>query len=331
MHFASPRLLWLLALLPLLFFVRGRRGGAAAVRYPSTAVVREVGRAARARFGWVPQVLRVAGLALLVVGLARPQVVHAHQRVEASGVDLMLAVDVSGSMEALDMQRGGAPESRVDAVKDVVARFVAARPNDRIGLVAFAGGPYLVSPLTLDHDWLARNLARLRTGLVEDGTAIGSALATSVNRLRASDAKSKVVVLLTDGVNNAGSVQPRVAAEAARALGVRVYTIGVGSTGRAPVPVRADDGTTRVVMADVDIDEASLQSIADTTGGRYFRATDTESLARVYAAIDALERTPRTIERFEQRQERFAGFVGPGLLLLAFEVLLRATLFRRIP
>lgn len=330
-HFASPGFLWLLLALPVLFFVRGGAGGAPALRYPSASVIRDVGRPARARFGWLPRALRVAALGLFIVALARPQARRATEHVEASGVDLVLAVDVSGSMEALDMQRAGQPASRVEAVKDVVARFVAARPNDRIGLVAFAGAPYLMSPLTLDHDWLAQNLHRLRTGTIEDGTAIGSALATGVNRLRGTDARSKVIVLLTDGVNNAGAVQPTLAAEAARALGIRVYTIGVGVDGDAPVPVTDAHGQTRVAMAHVDVDEATLRAIAQTTGGRFFRARDTASLSRVYAEIDGMEKTRRSLERFERREERFAAVALPGLLLLALELCLGATLFRRIP
>lgn len=330
-EFANPELLWLLALLPLWLIVRGRRGGAPSVRYSSVQIARGATRAARARLGrWLP-LLRVPAAALLILALARPQVGHATTRVDASGVDLMLALDVSGSMEALDMQRAGAPASRIDVVKDVVARFVAARPNDRIGLVAFAGAPYLVSPLTLDHDWLLENLERIDTGMVEDGTAIGSALATSVERLREQDAASKVVVLLTDGVNNAGSVQPTMAAEAARALGVEVHTVGVGAEGRAPIPVTDESGRTRVAMMDVDVDEETLRGIADATGGRYFRATDTASLEDVYARIDRMERTERSIERFESYEERFALFLLPGLALLALELLVAGIFFRRVP
>lgn len=330
-EFANPELLWLLSLLPVWLIVRGRRGGAPSVRYSSVRIAREATRPARARFGrWLP-LLRVPAAALLIVALARPQVGHATTRVDVSGVDLMLALDVSGSMEALDMQHTGAPASRIDVVKDVVARFVAARPNDRIGLVAFAGAPYLVSPLTLDHDWLLENLDRIDTGMVEDGTAIGSALATSVERLREQDAVSKVVVLLTDGVNNAGSVQPSMAAEAARALGIEVHTVGVGAEGQAPIPVTDESGRTRIAMMDVDVDEETLRGIAEATGGRFFRATDTASLEDVYARIDRMERTERSIERFESYEERFAPFLLGGLALLALELLIAGIFFRRVP
>jgi Ca-activated chloride channel family protein len=198
--------------------------------------------------------LRLLVAVPLIVGLARPQLGQGRGSVQASGVDLMLAVDVSGSMEALDFTLGGQPISRVEVVKSVVSRFIEARPNDRIGLVAFAGAPYLVSPLTLDHDWLKQNLDRVKIGLIEDSTAIGSALATCVNRLRDQPSKSKVVVLLTDGMNNAGKVAPQTAAEAAKAMGVKVYTIAAGAQGEAPMPVKDQFGNQRVVMAKVDVD-----------------------------------------------------------------------------
>lgn len=329
--FAHPELLWLLAALPLWLFIRGRRGGAPAVRYSNTQLAGEAARPTRRRWLGVRPLLRVAAGALLILALARPQLGQAETRVNASGIDVLLAVDVSTSMEALDMGDEREARSRIEAVKEVVARFIEARPNDRIGLVAFAGAPYLVSPLTLDHDWLLANLDRLETGLVEDGTAIGSALATSVDRLSDEDAESRIVVLLTDGVNNAGSVQPSLAAELARGMDVKVYTVGVGVAGQARVPVRDDDGRTRMVTADVEVDEETLTHIADTTGGRFFRATDDDSLAEVYAEIDRMETTTRTIERFESFDERFAWFLFPGLGLLGLELLLGFGLRRSIP
>jgi Ca-activated chloride channel family protein len=216
-------------------------------------------------------------------------------------------------------------------VKSVVSKFIDARPNDRMGMIAFAGRPYLVSPLTLDHDWLQKNLERVTIGTTEDGTAIGSALASAVNRLRHSDAKSKVVVLLTDGVNNAGSVSPELAAQAAAALGVRVYTIAVGAEGRAPIPVVDDLGRQRIVMGQVEVDEQSLRKIAATTGGAFFRATDTDSLEAIYRRIDGLEKTKREVSRFERKEEKFAWVAFPGLALLLAEVGLGATVLRRIP
>jgi Ca-activated chloride channel family protein len=213
----------------------------------------------------------------------------------------------------------------------VVAKFIEARPNDRIGLVAFAGAPYLVSPLTLDHDWLQQNLDRVVTGSVEDGTAIGSAIATCVNRLRATPAKSKVVVLLTDGMNNAGKISPAAAAEAAKALGVKVYTIAAGVRGEAPVPVKDNFGNTRLVMAKVDVDEETLQNIAAETSGKFYRATDTDSLKQIYAEINRLEKTTRTVPQFERYQEMNAWALIPALGVLGLVVGLEQTRYRRLP
>ncbi len=331
MTFAHPQLLWLLLILPVVALLRARRGPRAAVRYASVATARAVGRTARARLGrWLP-LLRLPAAALLIVALARPQVSHASAKVTASGVDMMLALDVSGSMQALDLRLDGARADRLKVVKSVVTKFIDARPNDRMGIVAFAGRPYLVSPLTLDHDWLQKNLDRIAIGSVEDGTAIGSALAASVNRLRKSDAKSKVVVLLTDGVNNAGPVAPSMAAQAAAAEGIRVYTIAVGAEGRAPIPVVDDAGRRRIVMGEVEVDEQTLRGIAQTTGGAFFRATDTDSLQAIYARIDALEKTTRSVKHFERRDERFAWAALPGLALVLAEVGLGLTALRRIP
>jgi Ca-activated chloride channel family protein len=213
----------------------------------------------------------------------------------------------------------------------VVGKFIDQRPNDRIGMIAFAGAPYLVSPLTLDHAWLDRNLERVQLGTIQDGTAIGSALTAAVNRLRPSDAHTKIVVLLTDGVNNTGKVQPRLAAEAAAAMGVKVYTIGVGSEGQAPMPVVDADGHRHIVMTDADVDEKTLQAIAADTGGEFFRATDTASLQSIYARIDALEKTTREVSHYERSDEKFAWALLPGLALLAAEMALATTWLRRVP
>lgn len=331
LHFASPMFLWALALLPLVYLLRGRPGRTAALGFSSTATAREVARTVKSRWvRWIP-FARTLALALGILALARPQVAHAHVQTQASGVDLVLALDVSGSMSSLDFKRDDKPVSRLDVVKSVVSEFVHDRPNDRIAMIAFAARPYLVSPLTLDHDWLVQNLDRVRLGAVEDGTAIGSALGAAVNRLRDEPAKSKVVVLLTDGVNNTGSVQPELAAEAAKALGVRVYTIGVGVRGEAPMPVTGADGSTRMVMTKVDIDEDTLRKVAETTGGKYFRATDTDSLRKVYASIDQMEKTTHVVHSYETHEERFAWFLLPAVGLLALELGLGLTRFRRVP
>jgi len=227
-------------------------------------------------------------------------------------VDMVLALDCSGSMEALDFKLDGRPTNRLDVVKSVVSRFIDARPNDRIGLIGFAGAPYLVSPLTLDHDWLQQNLDRVQIGAVEDGTAIGSALAACVNRLRDQQSKSKIVVLLTDGENNMGKIAPDTAAQAAKALGVKVYTIAAGVRGEAPVPV-------------------TLRKIADATGGKFFRATDSDSLKNIYVEIDRLEKTTHQIKKFEHHSELFAWALMPALTLFGLSFGLQQTRFRRLP
>lgn len=330
-HFASPMFLWLLLLLPVLHLWRGRRGKAPALGFSSTTTARAIAGRARTRWGRFLVVIRGAALAFGIIALARPQVSWAHTEVQASGVDLMLAVDVSSSMSSLDFKQHGKPVSRLAVVESVVSKFIKNRPNDRIGLIAFARRPYLVSPLTLDHGWLLHNMKRVKIGMVEDGTAIGSAIAASVNRLRDQHSKSKVVILLTDGNNNAGRVQPALAAQAARALGVRVYTIGVGSKGEAPMPVTDKNGHTHIVMTRVDVDVKSLRQIAKTTGAEFFRATDTSSLEKIYSQIDHMEKTTRKIQSFEHHQDRFAWAAIPAVLLVSMELGLGLTRFKRVP
>jgi Ca-activated chloride channel family protein len=329
--FHNPQFLWLLALLPLFALWRGRKGPRPALAYSSVDIARSITKSPRSRWGRMLGMARWVGAALLIVALARPQLGHSSTQVEASGVDMVLALDVSGSMQALDLKQGDHPESRLEVVKSVVAKFIDGRPNDRIGLVAFAGEPYLLSPLTLDHDWLQRNLLRLQPDMMKDGTAIGSALAASVNRLRDRPAKSKIIVLLTDGQNNAGEIQPALAAEAAQAMGVKVYTIAVGGRGEAPMPYKDETGHTRLAMVKVDVDEATLKQIASATGGSFYRASDADSLARIYRAIDGLEKTTRKLKTYEHHEDRFTWFALPGLSLLLAEIGLGLTRFKRLP
>ena len=220
-------------------------------------------------------------------------------------------------MQALDFKVDNIRVNRIAVVKSVVSKFIDERPNDRIGLIAFAAAPYIVSPLTLDHDWLQQNLERVNSGIGDDGTAIGSAIAAAVNHLRTTAAKSKVVILLTDGVNNSGKIPPLAAAEAARALGVKVYTIGVGVRGKAPIPVRDEAGRTHVIMAYVDVDEKTLQAIANETGGRFYRATDTDSLQKIYEQINQYETSAQTVQKFEHVEELYRWTLFPSLALLA--------------
>lgn len=330
-RFLYPTFLWLLVFLPSLALLRGRRGPVAAIRYSSADIAREVASKTRSRAGRWRMPFTLLALSLIIVGLARPQFGRSTATVEASGVDMILAMDCSGSMEALDFKLDGERANRLDVVKSVVSKFIDARPNDRIGLVGFAGAPYLVSPLTLDHDWLQQNLDRVKVGSVEDGTAIGSALAASVNRLREQPGKSKIVVLLTDGQNNAGKVLPTTAAQAAKALGVKVYTIGAGVRGEAPIPVTDAFGNKRLAMARVDVDEDTLQNIAAETGGKFFRATDTQSLKNIYAEIDRLETTTHQLKKFAHQTELFAWAIVPALALFGAGIGFGHTRFRRLP
>jgi Ca-activated chloride channel family protein len=333
-HFAQPEWLLLLALLPLILIWRGRRGTVAAVEYSNISAAKVASRESRSRFGRWTRFLPIAAGALLVVGLARPQLVHGRTEVEASGIDIMLAVDISGSMQALDFKVNDQPENRIDIVKSVVAKFIEDRPNDRIGVIAFASAPYLVSPPTLDHDWLLQNLDRVKVAGdmgVEDGTAIGSAIASATNRLRDLPSKSKVIVLLTDGANNMGKISPTAAAEAAKALGVKVYTIGAGADGDIPTPVKDAAGNTQIVMAKSDVDVDLLKHIADTTGGRFYRATDTESLQTIYSQINQLERTTAKVHKFEKVQDVFAWALVPAIGLLGLGVYFEQTRLRRLP
>jgi Ca-activated chloride channel family protein len=331
-RFLQPECLWLLTLLPLVMILRGRRGPVAAVEFSDVGLAREVARAGRSRAGgwvWLFPLLAAAGM---IVGLARPQRGHSHTEVTANGIDIVLGLDVSGSMQALDFQIDNRRVNRIDVVKSVVSRFIEERPNDRIGLIAFAAAPYLVSPLTLDHDWLQQNLERVTTAVAdEDGTAIGSAIAASVNRLRTRAAKSKVVILLTDGMNNTGKISPLAAAEAARALGVKVYTIGVGVRGMAPIPVRDETGRMHIMMDKVDVDEKTLQTVAAETGGTFYRATDTDSLKKIYEQINRLEKSAQTVQKFEHYDELYSWALIPSAAILGFGLLLQHTRFRRLP
>ena len=327
MRFLYPDLLWLLAMLPLLLILKGKKGFSPSLVFSSTSVARIIAQGRRVKAGNIGSLLQVLCIGLLVIALARPQQGETTTEINASGIDILLAVDVSSSMEAMDFTLRGQSVNRLEVVKNVVDSFIEARPNDRIGLVAFAGKPYLVSPLTLDHDWLRKRLESLSIGMIEDGTAIGSAIGTSVNRLRDEQAKSRIVILLTDGVNNSGRIPPLIAADAAEALAIKVYTIGAGTRGLAPYPVM-QFGKRRFVKAQVDIDEKTLRQVAEKTGALYFRATDTRSLEKIYAEINAMETTTRTIKKFENYRELF-----PFLLTAVF-ALLSFTLFigrKRIP
>jgi Ca-activated chloride channel family protein len=330
-RFLQPAWFWALSLLPLVVLWRGRRGPVAAVEYSDVSLARDLARRTRSRIGGIVWLLPIIAAALMIVGLARPQRTQTQTTVTANGIDIVLALDISGSMQALDFKVGNTRVNRIAVVKSVVSKFIDERPNDRIGLIAFAGAPYIVSPLTLDHDWLQQNLERINVGIGDDGTAIGSAIAAAVNQLRTTTTQSRVIILLTDGVNNTGKIPPLAAAEAARALGVKVYTIGVGVRGKAPIPVRDEAGNIHVVMAYVDVDETTLQSVANATGGQFYRATDTDSLQKIYEQINRYETSAQSVEKFEQVEELYRWPLFPALGLLGLWVLLQHTRFRMLP
>lgn len=330
-EFLHPEFLLLLLFLPVLAIWKGRWGRPVAVRLPSTADARSVGARPRSKIGGFLMFLGMLSLGLLILALARPRHGKGSSEIEASGIDIVLALDVSGSMEAHDFKLRGRAVNRLVMVKDVVGKFIEQRPSDRLGMVAFAGRAYLVSPLTTDHNWLADRLGEVQMGQVEDGTAIGSAIASSVGHLRKSEAKSRIIILLTDGVNNTGAINPLTAAEAAKALGIRIYTIGAGTHGEAPVPVQDGFGRTRMQMVKVEIDEEMLREIATATGGQSYRATDTNSLENIYESINQLETTTRKVRKYQQYDELYLWFLIPGLGLLLLELLLTQTRFRRLP
>ncbi|GBD27891.1 hypothetical protein HRbin30_03248 [bacterium HR30] len=331
MRLENPWVLVGLVVLPLLFLAWNRRTAAANAPFP---LIDHLPGAAlgRARWQWLPNALRTLCVAALILAASRPQYGTAESEYRGEGIDIVLAVDISGSMLAEDFtKRSGERTNRLEAVKEVVREFVPRRSNDRMGLVVFAGRPYTQCPLTLDHGWLLRNLDRVQIGMIEDGTAIGSALATAAARLEASNAKSKVIILLTDGQNNAGRVNPKTAAEAVAKLGIRVYTIGAGTRGLAPFPARDVFGNRVYRPMPVDIDEPTLQEIARLTGGRYFRATDTESLRDIYAEIDRMERTEFRAPRYYAYEEAYPWLVLAGLFLYCTELVLRHTWLRVLP
>jgi Ca-activated chloride channel family protein len=330
-RFLQPEWFWVCALLPLVLLWRGRRGPVAAIQYSDVSLARDLARRSRSRIAGLMWLWPILAAILMIVGLARPQRLHSNTEITAHGIDIVLLLDVSGSMQALDFALEGHRLNRIEVVKSVVSKFIDERPNDRIGIIAFAASPYLVSPLTLDHDWLQQNLERVNVGVGDDGTAIGSAIAAGVNRLRATTAKSKVVILLTDGVNNTGKISPLSAAEAAKALGVKVYTIGVGVRGKAPIPVRDEAGRMRIIMATVDVDEKTLQTIAEETGGRFYRATDTDSLEQIYEQINRFETSAQTVQKFDHVDELYRWTLYPALGILGLGFLLQQTRFRRLP
>ena len=327
MEFAQPG--WLL-LLPavLLFglFDRWRNRRRVGLRYPSVAAARLAPKSVWTRLRWLPTFLRVTALALGVIALARPQKRNELRQRYAEGVDIMMVLDTSTSMRAQDFK-----PNRFEAAREVGADFIKGRTSDRIGLVVFAAKAFTQSPLTLDYDFLQTMLSEVEVGAIEDGTAIGTALTVSVNRLKETEAKSKVVILLTDGQNNRGEIDPVTAAEVAKAMGIRVYAIGLGTYGEAPVMIDHPLVGRQQRMMPVEIDEDMLRSVASETGGRYYRATDKQALRRIYDEIGQLEKTKIEEQVYTDYDEKYAVFLFPAFLLILLEVLLASTRLKRIP
>jgi Ca-activated chloride channel family protein len=269
--------------------------------------------------------LRTLAIALLIIAFARPQSTSSWEDITAEGIDIVLSMDISGSMLAQDLQ-----PDRLEASKAVALDFISGRPNDRIGLVIFSGESFTQCPLTTDHQVLQNLFKDVKSGMVQDGTAIGMGLATAINRLKESEAVSKVIILLTDGVNNQGAIAPLTAAEIAQEYGIRVYTIGVGSEGFAPYPVKTPFGTTVYQNVEVNIDEETLQNIAAATNGKYFRATSNEALTAIYQEIDEMERSKIEVQEYHKKKEEFLGYALLALLLLLVEFGLKHSIFRSI-
>jgi Ca-activated chloride channel homolog len=338
--FGHPWLLLLLLGIPLLAYLRGRRGPTAALVFSSTNVLGAIGKRSASRAGKILRALLLASLAVFLVALARPQLGKSLTKVEASGIDIMLVLDVSNSMLTKDFTIGGEEATRLDAVREVTRKFIEARPNDRIGIIAFGTQPYVVSPMTLDHDWLLQNLERVRIGLIEGSTAIGSAMAAAGNRLNDKHSKSRAVVLLTDGDNNAGRIPPNTAAEALKALHIKFYAIGIGTNGVAPFPVM--DGRTGQVITDavgnvlyqrlpVSFNEAGLKEVARIADGQFYRASDTKSLESIFHDIDKMEKSTVSVKKYQQYRDLFPLCIMGGCGLLLGQILLSQTMWRKLP
>ena len=323
--FRHPLFLLLLLAVPALVWLRYARRRQAPLAFSDGAALLGLPPSPWLALRRLPPALFVAGLVFLIAAAARPQTGMSESRVETEGVDIVLVVDTSTSMRADDFSTATKRMDRLDAAKSVLAQFIQARPDDRLGIVAFAAMPYTIAPLTTDHAWLMLQMDRLQTGMLEDATAIGDAIASGVNRLRDSQAKSKIVILLTDGIHNAGRLAPPDAAQAAAALGIKVYTIGAGSD-----QPRAT-GIFGFVQGGNEIDEATLKKIAEITKAKYFRATDLKSLEETYKAIDEMEKTKIELDQYTRYEEKFASFLILGLLCLAFETLLGFTRLGRLP
>lgn len=328
MFFEYPHLLWLLVI-PALLIVHyiylelcGRRPH---LRVSDIRYWKAGGKSVLSYLRHAPMLLRTVALSMIIIAIARPRSSSKMDKIDTEGIDIVLAMDVSTSMLARDFT-----PDRISAAKDIAIEFISQRPSDRIGIVVFAGESYTQCPLTTDRATLINLMKEIQTGLIEDGTAIGNGLATAVARMQGSDAKSRVVILLTDGVNNRGEITPQTAADIAKTYGIRVYTIGVGANGTAPYPVITPWGV-QMQDVEVEIDEDLLKGIAETTGGRYFRATDNTKLSEIYSEINKMEKARTTIDSFPVYKELFMDFVLVALICLLLEVVFNAFILKRLP
>ena len=326
-EFANPKLLWLLLLVPLaiIWYILRHKKQEAAVTFSDLKGMAKLPKTGKGFMRHLLFALKMAALALLIVAIARPQSSSTNSTSNIEGIDIVMAMDVSGSMLARDLK-----PDRLTAAKNVASDFVKDRPGDRMGLVIFSGETFTQVPLTTDHGVMLNMLAEMKNGLIEDGTAIGDGLATAISRLKDSEAISKVIILLTDGMNNAGSVDPYTAAEIAKLYGIRVYTIGVGTYGTAPYPTQDFFGRTVMQQMKVEIDEKLLNTIANSTGGKYFRANNNKKLDEIYQEIDKLERSKIEVTEFRRLHEEFYPLVAWAIALLLIEFLLRKTIFRTL-
>ncbi|AFN73640.1 von Willebrand factor type A [Melioribacter roseus P3M-2] len=326
-EFANQWILYLLLLLPLLFYSYWKRRDnySPSILFSSLKLFGDVPRGIKERLVHLPALLRLLGIGALIVAFARPQTFSSGENIYTEGIDIAIVLDVSGSMLAEDFK-----PNRLEAAKNVIGDFIRGRTNDRIGLVIFAGESFTQCPLTIDYNVLRNLLAEIKSGMIQDGTAIGNAIANGVNRLKDSNAKSKVMILLTDGVNNAGEIDPVTAAQIAQKFGIRIYTVGVGSLGQAPYPFQTPFGIRRQ-MVPVEIDENLLKQISEITGGKYFRATSNRKLAEIYEEIDKLEKTKVEVTSYRHAKELFFFWALGGLILLLTEFSLEKFYLRKLP
>lgn len=326
-EFVRPEFFYLLLIIPLLglYYWYKHVKGHAALQISNTGSFETHKWSPKKYLFFLTYLLRLLAIGLLIVALARPQSSSSRQDVTIEGIDIVMALDISGSMLAMDLK-----PDRLEAAKEIAAEFISGRPNDRFGLVIFSGETFTQAPLTTDHTVVKNLFKDIKSGMIQDGTAIGDGLATSVSRLKDSKAVSKVVILLTDGVNNMGSVDPLTAAELAKMFGIRVYTVGVGTTGTAPFPVKTPFGM-QTQYVEVTIDEELLQQVSEMTNGRYFRATSNQKLRDVYNEIDQLEKSKIDVTEFTRRKEEFFPLALLALILLTMEVFLRNTVFKTLP